>query len=268
MAISDSGKTIARSLNTSTILLNKSQERLASGKKVNKAFDDAAGLAIAAMLSSDAAVLDVANKNINDGKSSISIADSATSTLNDITTRMSELATQSANGTYSDEQRSQMQAEYDQLSQEAQRIVATTQFNGQKSFSDKSITIQAGTSGDDSSQIEISGLDIKSTTDGFSSNSLSTQADAMNALSNIASAANEITTLRGSFGAVESRLNVASENNSSMKVSELAAESAIMDADIAEESAINVAAKIKAQSGTALMAQSLLSSSLVSKLLG
>ncbi len=119
-----------RGLNRSQNSLSTIFERLSSGQRINKASDDAAGLAVASSLNFEARVTNQGMKNINDGISAISIASNAISTLSDITIRRQELAEQSANGVYSTEQRKCLNEEFKQLGKEYQRIFESIEFNG------------------------------------------------------------------------------------------------------------------------------------------
>ena len=119
-----------RHLDSSTLSLNKSLERLASGLRINSAADDAAGLAIADRLRSDVRIASQAIRNASDGISAISIGEKALGKAGDILTRLSELASQSSSGLVSDSQRSALQEEFTALVSEIDRISDTTSFNG------------------------------------------------------------------------------------------------------------------------------------------
>jgi flagellin len=135
-----------RQLGKVTESLGGTFERLSSGLRINKASDDAAGLAIANSLSADSRIFGQAIRNLNDGISATSISEGALAQLSEIIIRQTELAEQSANGTYSLQQRSAMQTEIDALSKEQTRIVRTTSFNGIRLLDDNStaIYLQAG----------------------------------------------------------------------------------------------------------------------------
>jgi len=117
-------------LGRATDALSRSLERLSSGSRITKASDDSAGLAVALGLNRDARVYGRAIQNLNDGISALSIADSSLGQLSDVTTRLKELATQSANGSLSLTQRQSLDTESDNLVEEFNRLVATTRFNG------------------------------------------------------------------------------------------------------------------------------------------
>ncbi len=120
--------------------------RLSTGQRINVASDDAAGLAIADSLNADSRIYNQAVRNLNDGLSLLNIADAALAELTNITVRLEELATQSANGVYDDEQRAALDGEAQALSKEFFRITRTTEFNGQKLFTGENpnLTLQAG----------------------------------------------------------------------------------------------------------------------------
>ncbi|RMD85037.1 MAG: flagellin FliC, partial [Candidatus Dadabacteria bacterium] len=130
---------LIRNLSNTTKKLGSTLQRLASGKRINKASDDAAGLAIADALARDAAVLEQGNRNIQDGVSFSQIAEGAMEQIQNNNTRIAELATQAANGTLTDEQRASLNQEAQALKQENERILQTTQFNGTNVFSGASI---------------------------------------------------------------------------------------------------------------------------------
>ena len=133
-----------RSLNAATTEVSSLFERLSSGKRINKASDDPAGLAMSSMLHTTARVYTQAVRNVNDGISFFNVADDAVSSLKDILTRLSELSTQASNGTATDEQRQAMDKEAQALQAEYGRIVDTTNYNSMPVFSSGDVTIQAG----------------------------------------------------------------------------------------------------------------------------
>ena len=267
MSIKGSSSISSRYIENSTRQINNSQRKLASGKRVDKGSDDAAAIAIVSALESDAAKLEVANRNIDYGRSFSDIADSTLSMVGDMKNRMQELAMQSANGTYSDEQRAQMKAEYDALAEEAQRTMETANFNGKNVFSGD-MAIQAGVDGSSNSRISVATANISEAISKLSSVDISTQEGATSALDTLSTIETEISSARGEVGVNESRLNVASSNNSSMKVNVETVASKIRDVDVAEESANNVASNIRQNASVAIMAHSNQSANVVQQLLG
>src|SRR3990167_8572734 len=119
-----------KNLGFTTQGLTQSYERLSSGLRINHAKDDAAGLAIADRLKADARIASVAIRNANDGISIIAISDQAMGQIGNVLIRLAELAQQSANGVYSNVQRSALANEFNALQSEIERIAFTTEFNG------------------------------------------------------------------------------------------------------------------------------------------
>ncbi len=258
---------LIKSLNDTQNKLQKNFAKLSSGKRINSAADDAAGLAIADALQSDAVVLRQANRNIGDAQSAIAITDGAIEQVGNITGRLQELATQASNGTLSDAQRSSLNDEFQALSQEAQRIGATTQFNGQSLLSGGSISVQAGGDSSSDSQVATNGINIGSLISSITTQAIDTASGAQNALAAVQNFASSLSDARGNLGAVSSRLEVASSNNDSKRINSVAAESRIRDADIAETTAENVALRVRQQANIATNAHSNLSTSRVLDLL-
>lgn len=150
-------------LNTGAAL-DQASERLASGKRINSAGDDAAGLAIANRQTSQIRGLDQAIRNANDGVAMIQTAEGALDESTNILQRMRELSVQSSNGTYSDTDRATLNAETEQLKSELDRIAETTSFNGQKILdgSQGEISLQVGAQSGETIDFEIPGFDTKS----------------------------------------------------------------------------------------------------------
>ena len=135
-----------RELDRTSNRLGVTFERLSSGQRINRASDDAAGLAISESLAKDVRVFSQGVRNFNDGLSALAIADSALGQLTTVVTRLQELAEQSANGTYSNEQRQALNTEAQALSEEYTRIIETTEFNSLKLFGGETeeIRLQGG----------------------------------------------------------------------------------------------------------------------------
>ncbi len=145
-----------RQLGLSTLRLSKVYERLSSGQRINRAADDAAGLSIADGLKVNRRIASVGIRNANDGISLISIADGALGEINEELNRMAELAEQSANGVFSNEQRSALNNEFQALGSEIERIAITTEFNDIALISStQSISVQVGFDSKSTSQIVI-----------------------------------------------------------------------------------------------------------------
>jgi len=255
-----------RQLNKKTSKLGQNFERLASGKRINRAKDDAAGLAIALQLEESARVSVAATRNISDGVSAATIAEGAMDSASSITIRMSELAQQASNGTLSDDQRAALNNEYQSLQSELDRISTTTEFNGQQLLSGNSIDIQAGTDGTGNSQINLTTPEVSASGLGLTTDLL-TQEGAQQALEQSKDATAELASARSEVGAVVSRLETAYDNLKVSTVNELEAASRIQDADVAKEAAGLTANKIGQQIGVSLAAQANQQPALALKLL-
>ncbi len=262
------------SLNAQRILginnarLAQSVERISSGIRINKGADDAAGLAISEALRSDIRALRQAVRNANDGVSLINVTEGALNESSGILIRLRELASQAATGTVGSTERQTIQLEFTALRSEIDRIAATTEFNGQKLVdgslastvtSADHILIQVGIDSTAESRIDLNtqvNLEAMTST-GLNIHNLSVTSAgaALTALEEMNTAIGMITQGRGKIGAVQNRL-VRTISNISIAVENLtAAESAIRDADIAEEVALLTRNQILVQAATAMVGQ-------------
>jgi flagellin len=244
--------------------LATSMQRLSSGLRVNSAKDDAAGLAIAERMNAQVKGMNVAIRNANDGISLSQTAEGALGKVGDALQRMRELAVQSANGSNSDDDRTNLDAEFQQLAEEVTRVLAGTRFNGQNLFDATGgdgtglFTFQVGANNDANDQIEIdlsTDLTGEAAITDVTGGGITTLADAQTAMDDLDTAIDYITTQRATFGAIQNRfdsviasLQVAVENQS-------AARGRIMDADFAVETSNLSRSQILQQAGTAMVAQ-------------
>jgi len=262
------------SLNAQRILginngrLAQSVERISSGIRINRGSDDAAGLAISEGLRSDIRALRQAVRNANDGVSLINVTEGALNEQSGILIRLRELASQAATGTVGSTERATIQLEFTALRNELDRISQTTEFNGQKLIegslassvtSASHILIQVGLDSSSHSRINLNTeVDLgQMTSTGLSIHELSvTSADAaLTALEQVNTSIGTLTAGRGKIGAVQNRL-VRTISTISIAVENLsAAESAIRDADIAEEVALLTRNQILVQAATAMVGQ-------------
>jgi flagellin len=239
--------------------LATSLERLSSGLRINNAYDDAAGLAIADKLGRDVRVSDQAIRNANDGLSALAIGEKALGQVTSSLTRLSELASQSASGTVTDTQRSAIQAEFTALLSEIGRISNVTTFNGVQLLSaGTTVTLQVGLDGTTNSQINFTSVD--GTVSGILSVSQTTiaassQSSAQSALGLLTSAIANVAQSRGTLGAAESRLLTAIAQLRVASEAFSAAEARIRDTDVAAETANLTRANILQQAGVAVLAQ-------------
>ena len=262
------------SLNAQRILginndrLALSVERISSGIRVNRAADDAAGLGISEALRSDIRALRQAVRNSNDGIALINVAEGALNEQSSILIRLRELASQAATGTVGSTERATIQLEFTALSNEIDRISATTQFNGQGLVdgslastvtSANQVLIQVGIDSGVNSRInlneQINLTAVTSSSLGIDSISVTGAAEALTTLDTINTAISKVTQARGQVGAVQNRLT-RSVGNLSVSIENLqAAESSIRDADIAKEIADLTRNQILVQSATAMVGQ-------------
>ena len=258
-----------RALQQANTELGKSYEKLSSGLRINHASDDPAGLSIADKLSNDARIASTAIRNANDGISITSIADAALSQIGNILTRMSELATQSANGAYSEPQRSALAQEFTSLGSEIERIATTTMFNNINLLSaSTNFVLQVGFDSSSLSTITVQGVSGTLASLGLSgagsskmsfsivaSSTTASQSAAQNALLAVNAAISSLSSSRGLIGAVESRLTYAISNLTTARENFLSAESRIRDVDVAAETAQLTRLQIVQQAATAILAQ-------------
>ncbi len=258
-----------RNLAQTTKGLNSAYERLSSGLRINKARDDAAGLAIAEQLKSDARVASVAIRNANDAISVIAIADQAIGQITSVLSRLAELAEQSANGVFSNEQRSALQSEFSALASEIERIAVTTEFNGLQLLSGGGqVVFQVGFDGSSLSQVTYSGVQATLAAIGLANagtsvptysiqgtTALDSQSASRNALDAINNAISTVTRNRGLLGAAESRLDITIQNLQVARENFSAAESRIRDVDVATEAAELTRLGILQQAGASILAQ-------------
>lgn len=257
--------TAQRNLMSTQNSLSTALERLSSGLRINSAKDDAAGLFSAEKMTADIRGLNQAIRNAADG---ISLAQTAEGSLGEIgknLQRIREIAVQAANDTVED--RSGLQAEVDQLTQEISRIVQTTEFNGRELLTNTTaLTFQVGQDGDAKQQLQVAGVELDVAGSGglFSYNGtltatgvidVSSAASASGALANIESDIETVASSRATFGAVQNRFDAVISNLSNYTENLSAARSRIMDADFAAETANLTRAQILQQAGIAMLAQ-------------
>jgi flagellin len=258
-----------RRLGIATDSLASSYEKLSSGQRINKASDDAAGLAIADSLRADQRVATVAIRNANDGISTIAIADAAMGQIGGVLSRLAELAEQSANGVYSTTQRSALANEFVALGSEIERIAVTTNFNGVQLLSGSStITLQVGFNSASTAQIGFAGVqgtlaalglaaanEAKLTFSLNAATAEGAQSASRAALDAVNAAITSLASTRGMLGATESRLRVAINNLSVARENFAAAESRIRDVDVATEAAELTRLGILQQAASSVLAQ-------------
>ncbi len=251
-----------RMLGLTTKTQGKSTEKLSSGYKVNRAADDAAGLAISEKMRRQIRGLTQASLNAQDGISAVQTAEGALNEVHDMLQRMNELAIKSANGTNQTEDQSYIQSEVDALIKEIDRVAQTTTFNERMllngSWSD-GVDLQVGAEGTSGNRISVSieamdaaGISI----DSLSSSGVASQTAAQNSISKIKAALTAISKQRSDLGAIQNRLEHTINNLDNVVENTTSAESAIRDTDMATEMVKYSNNQILAQAGQAMLAQS------------
>jgi flagellin len=241
--------------------LSTAMERLSSGKRINSAKDDAAGLAIASKMTSQIRGMGQAVRNANDGISFAQTAEGALSEVTNMLQRIRELAVQSASGTYSTSDRTYLDSEVTELKSQITSILATTEFNGTRIFNSSasgttytaasgSVAIQTGVNSGDTVSVSFSSL-----SDLASGTAVDTAANAGTALANVDTALTNVNATRAKLGAAQSRLE-STVNQLTSNVTNLSdARSRIEDADFSQETSNLAKAQILSQASTAMLAQ-------------
>jgi flagellin len=249
-----------RALNSTQNELKTAMQRLSSGLRINSAKDDAAGLYSVEKLTADIRGQNQAIRNASDGISLAQVAEGAMSQIANNLQRIREIAVQAANATVED--RTGLQKEVDQLTQEISRIVQTTKFNGTALLSASTgLTFQVGEDGSADNQLTIN-TSVLTGMAGYASNltatntvDVSTAANASAAIGNMETSIQSVASNRATFGAVQNRFEAVVANLSVSVENVSAARSRIQDADFAAETANLTRAQILQQAGVAMLAQ-------------
>lgn len=249
-----------RQLGIITDAQSKSTEKLSSGYKINRAADDAAGLAISEKMRSQIRGLDRASLNAQDGISAIQTAEGALNEVHSMLQRMNELATQAANDTNTSSDRSKIADELQALGSEIDRVAETTQFNTQNlldgKFSDKKLQVGAlaeQTIAINISAMKLSSIGIKAST--LTASKINSNSGAGTVMSEVQSAIDKVSTQRSKLGALQNRLEHTIRNLDTTSENTSAAESRIRDTDMAKEMVAYSKNNILAQAGQAMLAQ-------------
>jgi len=244
-----------RQLNLTVNATAKSMEKLSSGYRINRAGDDAAGLAISEKMRGQIRGLDQASRNAQDSISLIQTAEGALNETQDILQRMRELAVQSSNDTNEQIDRDALQAEVDQLTQEITRISTTTEFNEKTLLSGGAtgLVMQIGANTGQTLTFSISNMSAGALS--VSGISISSQTNASNAISTINTAVNTVSTTRAKLGAIQNRLEHTIKNLDTSSENLQASESRIRDVDMAKEMMTYTKNSILQQAAQAMLAQ-------------
>ena len=242
-------------INKATMNLNMAMERLSTGKRINSAKDDAAGLAIASRMTSQVRGLSAAMRNANDGISLAQTAEGAMGEVGNMLQRVRELAVQSANGTNSTSDRTAIQAEVTQLLGQITDVANTTTFNGTKLVDGTATALAIQTGINSSDKVTLAIASMKTADLGISTVDLSTQAGASTALAALDTAIDTVNSSRAGLGAVQNRFEATVSNLTSTVTNLTEARSRIEDADFSAETTQLAKAQILNQASTAMLAQ-------------
>lgn len=253
------GSLVAQSnLDRNASSLAKSLSRLSSGLRVQTAADDAAGLAISEDFKAKIRGLGQAKRNANDGVSLSQVADGALKEVSGLLNRMRELAVQSRNGTVNEDQRGFLNDEFQQLKDEMDRIVATTEFNGIQLLDGSQsggMEFQVGTGTSTNDRLSLSIASSNASALGIGTSVISSTGGADLAISALDAAIQGVSTRRAGIGAMQNRLQVTMSNIDSYATNLSAANSRIVDVDVAAETAEMTKSNILVQAGASMLAQ-------------
>ena len=255
-----------RMLGLTASSLSKSTEKLSSGYKINRAADNAAGLAISEKMRRQVRGLTQASANAQDGISAVQTAEGALNEVHDMLQRMNELAVQAANDTNMTQDKGYIQSEITALAAEISRVATTTTFNEQNLMNGnfKNKKLQVGAEKDQTISISISSMTATS----IGVNNLDVKTNAGGAINSIKSAMNKVSKLRSDLGAIQNRLEHTINNLDNVVENTTAAESRIRDTDMASEMVKFSNKNILQQAGQSMLAQANQSNQGVLSLLG
>lgn len=249
-----------RNLSTNQSALSKNLEKLSSGYKINRAGDDAAGLAISETMRSQINGLNQAVNNANDAIGLIQTAEGAMTETHSMLQRMKTLTTQAANGTYTATARKNIKAEIDALNSEITRIASTTEFNGEKPLNPKiknsNLTFYIGASADKANAMTVAQQTMTADALKLKDINVSTTSEAFKAMKSIDTAIETVSTYRATLGAAQNRLEHTVNNLKVTSENITSAESRIRDTDMADEITAYTKNNILLQAAQSMLSQS------------
>ena len=249
-----------RNLSTNQNALSKNLEKLSSGYKINRAGDDAAGLAISETMRSQINGLNQAVNNANDAIGLIQTAEGAMTETHSMLQRMKTLSTQAANGTYTETARKNIQSEIDALNKEITRIATTTEFNGEKPLSPKAanqaLTFFIGATADATNAMTVGQQIMTAEKLKLDKVEVDTTTNAFKAMKSIDAAIDTVSTYRATLGAAQNRLEHTVNNLKVTSENITSAESRIRDTDMADEITAYTKNNILLQAAQSMLSQS------------
>ena len=252
-----------RMLGITTNTQTKQTERLASGYRINRAADDAAGLSVSEKMRRQIRGLDQASTNAQDGVSLVQSAEGALNEVHDMLQRMNELTVKAANGTYTTAQKQYIADEVNQLISEIDRIATTTKFNDQNILNGsgtapKGFSFQVGNESEETMSVEISKMtatEIDTNLRSQAWNTATAYSDVASFITVVSNALEKVASQRSALGAVQNRLEHTINNLDNIVENTTAAESRIRDTDMAKSMVTYSNNQILAQAGQAMLAQ-------------
>lgn len=251
---------VQKNLREVTSQADSSLEKLSSGKRITKSADDAAGLAIATNLEAQTKGLRQATRNANDGISLVQTAEGGLNEVSNILVRMRELTVQASSDTVGEQERGFLDKEYQQLVSEVDRISESTTFNGAQLLNGEGngeMDFQVGAFAGEQNKITFDSSESNATASaiGIDGSGISEKGEALDSISVIDDAINQVSGQRATLGAVQSRLESTVSNLEVQTVNQDSARSVIQDVDVAAESAKLASSNVIKQAGVSTLAQ-------------
>ena len=257
----------ASASNTNRNFYDNTLERLSSGRRINSAADDAAGLAVLSKLEAALSGKEQAIRNAADGQGLLHTAEAGAAEVSNILHRMRELAVQAANGTHSIAGREALQSEADQLTAEINRIADHTSFNGQTPLSGANVDLQVGASVEERINVNIEGVRSSDLQLDTGQISFDTPANARESMVTIDQAIEKVNSVRSDIGATVNRLSTSIDHLSHAAKNTKIAAGRASDADIENETTRRAKSQILTQSSIAISAQGNASKGMILRLI-
>ncbi len=261
IATNTASQGVQKNLRETNNKLEESYSKLSSGKRITKAADDAAGLAIGTKLEAETRGLRQATRNANDGISLVQTAEGGLQETSNILVRLRELTVQAASDTIGEKERELLDKEYQQLVQETDRIANATVFNGSHLINGESsqgtMNFQVGAFAGEQNQIEFKSDETDATSNniGIEGTGVSSQDDATDSIAYVDEAIEKVSGMRANLGAVQSRLQSTVSNLETQTLNQDEARSVIMDVDVAEATADMASKNVIKSAGVSTLAQ-------------
>ena len=260
IATNIASQTVQKNLKEVSAAGNSSLEKLSSGKRITKASDDAAGLAISTNLEAQTKGLRQATRNANDGISLVQTAEGGLNETTNILTRLRELTIQAASDTVGETERGFLDKEYQQLSKEVDRISESTVFNGTQLLNGKgkgSMDFQVGAFAGEQNKItfESGESDASTASIGIAGTGIANKDDALSSISSIDTAIEKVSGQRANLGSIQSRLQSTIKNLEVQTINQDSARSVIQDVDVAEASASLASNQVVKNAAVSTLAQ-------------